>query len=140
MSTILDNIVATKREEIAVAKSQYPAEKLESLLAEAPPVRDFFAALSASGPIKLIAEVKKASPSKGVIREDFDPVKIALEYEAAGATCISCLTDEVYFQGSLEYLREIRRAVGVPVLRKDFILDPYQLLEARIAGADAVLL
>lgn len=140
MPTVLDKIVATKREEIAVAKSQYPAELLEGMLADAPPVRNFFGALAADGPIKLIAEVKKASPSKGIIREDFNPVEIALAYEAAGATCISCLTDEVYFQGSLDYLREIRTAVGIPVLRKDFILDPYQLLEARVAGADAVLL
>ncbi|UUO06316.1 indole-3-glycerol phosphate synthase TrpC [Blastopirellula sp. J2-11] len=140
MPTVLDKIVATKREEIAVAKSQYPVELLESMIADAPPVRDFFGALAAAGPIKLIAEVKKASPSKGIIREDFNPVDIALAYEAAGATCISCLTDEVYFQGSLDYLREIRKAVSIPVLRKDFILDPYQLLEARVAGADAVLL
>ncbi|MCC9607219.1 indole-3-glycerol phosphate synthase TrpC [Blastopirellula sp. JC732] len=140
MSTVLDKIVATKREEIDVAKEQYPAELLEKMLEKAPPVRDFFGALAAEGPIKLIAEVKKASPSKGIIREDFNPVEIALAYEAAGATCISCLTDEVYFQGSLDYLREIRKAVGIPVLRKDFILDPYQLLEARVAGADAVLL
>ncbi|EAQ80362.1 indole-3-glycerol phosphate synthase TrpC [Blastopirellula marina] len=140
MPTVLDKIVATKREEIAVAKSQYPADLLERMVADAPPVRDFFGALAAAGPIKLIAEVKKASPSKGIIREDFNPVEIALAYEAAGATCISCLTDEIYFQGSLDYLREIRKAVGIPVLRKDFILDPYQLLEARVAGADAVLL
>lgn len=140
MSTVLDKIVATKREEIAVAKSQYPAEMLQPLLDKAPPPRDFFGALAADGPIKLIAEVKKASPSKGIIREDFNPVEIALAYEAAGATCISCLTDEIYFQGSLDYLREIRQAVNIPVLRKDFILDPYQLLEARAAGADAVLL
>ncbi|PQO40091.1 indole-3-glycerol phosphate synthase TrpC [Blastopirellula marina] len=140
MPTVLDKIVATKREEIAVAKSQYPVEMIEPLLEKAPAPRDFFAALAADGPIKLIAEVKKASPSKGIIREDFNPVEIALAYEAAGATCISCLTDEIYFQGSLDYLREIRKQVSIPVLRKDFILDPYQLLEARAAGADAVLL
>lgn len=140
MSTILDKIVATKREEIQLAKQDQTEAALRAQLVDAPPVRDFFAALAADGPIKLIAEVKKASPSKGVIREDFRPVEIAKSYEAAGASCLSVLTDEQYFQGSLEYLREIRRAVSLPVLRKDFILDSYQLLEARVAGADAVLL
>ena len=113
---------------------------MRARLADAPPVRDFFAPLAAGGPIKLIAEVKKASPSAGVIRADFDPVAIAKIYEAHGATCISVLTDEPYFQGRLEYLTQIRAAVGLPVLRKDFILDTYQLVEARVAGADAVLL
>jgi indole-3-glycerol phosphate synthase len=109
-------------------------------LADAPPVRDFFGPLAAGSPIKLIAEVKKASPSKGVIRSDFEPVSIAKIYEAHGASCLSILTDEKYFQGSLDYLRQVRQAVGIPVLRKDFILDAYQLVEARAAGADAVLL
>ncbi len=140
MSTILDRIVATKREEIAAARSARPEQELRAALAEAPPVRDFFAALAVPGPVRLIAEVKKASPSKGVIRADFDPVTIARTYEAHGATCLSVLTDEQYFQGSLDYLRAIRAAVSLPLLRKDFILDRYQLLEARLAGADAVLL
>ena len=140
MPTILDKIVATKREEIARAKSTLPEAELRGRLQDAPPVRDFFAPLAAGGPIKLIAEVKKASPSKGVIRADFDPVAIARIYEAHGASCLSVLTDEQYFQGSLEYLRGVRHAVRIPVLRKDFILDSYQLLEARAAGADAVLL
>jgi indole-3-glycerol phosphate synthase len=103
-------------------------------------VRDFLAALSGGGPIKLIAEVKKASPSQGVIRADFAPVEIARLYQQHGASCISVLTDRPYFQGCLEYLSAIRREVELPLLRKDFILDEYQLLEARVAGADAVLL
>lgn len=140
MPTILDKIVATKRAEIDRAKSAVPLDDLRSQLADAPPVRDFFAPLASGGPIKLIAEVKKASPSQGVIRPDFDPVAIARTYEAHGAACLSVLTDEQYFQGRLEYLREVRNAVSIPVLRKDFILDAYQLLEARAAGADAVLL
>ncbi len=140
MPTILDKIVATKRDEIAAAKHAKPATELRAALSDAPPVRDFFAAFSGGGPIRLIAEVKKASPSKGLIREGFQPVEIATIYEQHGASCISVLTDEPYFQGSLDYLRGIRSAVGIPLLRKDFILDPYQLLEARVAGADAVLL
>ena len=140
MPTILDTIVATKRSEIDRAKATLPEPELRARLADAPPVRDFFAPLAAGGPIKLIAEVKKASPSAGVIRANFDPVAIARIYEAHGATCISVLTDEPYFQGRLEYLAQIRAAVGLPVLRKDFILDTYQLVEARVAGADAVLL
>jgi len=140
MPTILDKIVATKRLEIERAKAEAPEVNLRSRLADAPPVRDFFTPLAAVGPIKLIAEVKKASPSAGVIRADFDPVEIARTYEAHGATCISVLTDQSYFQGRLEYLTQIREAVSLPVLRKDFILDTYQLLEARAAGADAVLL
>ncbi|MEX2187203.1 MAG: indole-3-glycerol phosphate synthase TrpC [Pirellulales bacterium] len=137
---ILDKIVATKRAEIAAAKAVASEATLRERLADAPPRRDFFAALAAPGPIKLIAEVKKASPSAGVIRADFDPVAIARTYADHGATCLSVLTDEPYFQGRLEYLSAIRRAVDLPLLRKDFILDTYQLVEARLAGADAVLL
>jgi len=140
MSTILDKIVATKRDEVARAKELCPASELQAAIADAPPPRDFFNALGVGGAIKLIAEVKKASPSKGLICKDFQPVEIARAYEANGASCISVLTDEQYFQGSLDYLRDIRAVVGLPVLRKDFILDTYQLLEARAAGADAVLL
>jgi indole-3-glycerol phosphate synthase len=140
MPTILDKIVATKRVEIDQAKAVHPERELRARLADAPPIRDFFTPLAAGGPIKLIAEVKKASPSAGVIRANFDPVAIARIYEAHSATCISVLTDEPYFQGRLEYLTQIRAAVKIPVLRKDFILDTYQLVEARVAGADAVLL
>ncbi len=140
MSTILDKIVTRKRDEISQAKATLSEAEVRARLKDAPPVRDFFAALAAEGPIKLIAEVKKASPSKGVIRADFNPVTIAQTYERAGATCLSVLTDEHYFQGHLDYLRRIRSAVSLPLLRKDFILDTYQLLEARLAGADAVLL
>ena len=140
MSNILDKIVATKREEIRSAKRRRPEAELRAAIADAPPPRDFFQALATGDSIKLIAEVKKASQSKGVIREDFQPVEIARTYEASGAACLSVLTDQPYFQGSLDDLRNIRAAVGLPVLRKDFILDTYQLLEARAAGADAVLL
>lgn len=138
--TILDKIVATKRGEIERAKSERPLEEVKSRLADAPAVRDFYGALAAEGPIKLIAEVKKASPSVGLIRADFDPVAIAKIYDAHGATCISVLTEEPHFQGRLEYLTAIRAVVDRPLLRKDFILDSYQLVEARAAGADAVLL
>jgi indole-3-glycerol phosphate synthase len=137
MPTILDNIISAKRAEIARAKTDRPESTLRRALADAPPPRDFLAALSAGPPIRLIAEVKKASPSKGVIRADFDPVAIARTYQQHGASCISVLTDEEFFQGNLEHLRQIRAAVDLPVLRKDFIIDPHQVLEA---GADAVLL
>jgi indole-3-glycerol phosphate synthase len=133
MPTILDKIVATKRTEIEQAKAARPERELRARLADAPAVRNFFTPLAAGGPIRLIAEVKKASPSAGIIRADFDPVAIAQVFEAHGAACIS-------FQGRLEYLTQIRAAVGIPLLRKDFILDTYQLVEARVAGADAVLL
>ena len=140
MPTILDRIVADKVIEVATSKARVPEARLREALSAAPPVRDFFAALDGRGTIRLIAEVKKASPSKGVIRADFHPVEIARAYQRHGAACISVLTDGPYFQGSLDYLREIRAAVTLPLLRKDFIIDPYQVVEARAAGADAVLL
>jgi indole-3-glycerol phosphate synthase len=142
MNSILDRIVAYKRQEIAAARTWVPDAQLETsiLTGAAPPVRDFRAALERVAGIAIIAEVKKASPSAGVLRADFDPVAIARTYEENGAACISVLTDEPSFQGHLRYLEAIRREVSCPLLRKDFILDRYQLLEARRAGADAVLL
>jgi indole-3-glycerol phosphate synthase len=140
MSTILNEIMAAKRVEIAAAQSRVSASALHDALATAPPPRDFLAAVSRPGAVRLIAEVKKASPSKGLLRADFDPAAIARTYEQHGASAISVLTDEQFFHGSLENLRRVRAAVALPVLRKDFVLDPYQVLEARAAGADAVLL
>jgi indole-3-glycerol phosphate synthase len=138
--TILDEIVSHKRMEIADARARLPDAELERRLAGAPPMRDFRAALERGNGVQVIAEVKKASPSRGVIRPDFDPVAIARAYAANGAACVSVLTDARFFQGHLHYLEAIRSAVEVPLLRKDFILDRYQLLEARMAGADCVLL
>jgi indole-3-glycerol phosphate synthase len=138
--TILDRIVESKRREIDADRTRVPPGELEAGLAGAPPVRDFRAALERGPSLGVIAEVKKASPSAGVLREDFDPVAIARTYEAGGADALSVLTDEPYFQGRLAYLTAIRSAVRPPVLRKDFILDPYQVVQARVAGADAVLL
>jgi indole-3-glycerol phosphate synthase len=140
MSTILDKIVVSKQREVAAAKDQRPTAELEKRLAGAPPARDFRAALEKSAGVQIIAEVKKASPSAGLLRPDFDPVAIARIYERHGAAAISVLTDEPFFQGHLSYLSAIRAAIALPVLRKDFLLDRYQLLEARVAGADAVLL
>jgi indole-3-glycerol phosphate synthase len=140
MTTILDRIVASKRREIEAARERVPPSELERRLPAAPPVRDFRAALEVPDTVQFIAEVKRASPSAGLIRADFDPVAIARTYADHGAACISVLTDEPFFQGHLCFLERVRAAVAPPVLRKDFILDRYQLLEARAAGADAVLL
>lgn len=140
MTTILDRIVANKPAEIAAARARVSEAELERRIAVLPPPRDFRAALEQGQELRLIAEVKKASPSAGIIRGDFDPVAIARIYERHGAACISVLTDEPSFQGHLTYLERIRAAVAVPLLRKDFLIDRYQLLEARAAGADAVLL
>ncbi len=140
MRTVLDSIVIQKRLEIAAARERRSESELERVLADAPPVRDFVAALRNAPGMALIAEIKKASPSAGLIREDFDPVEIARTYAAHGASCLSVLTDEQFFHGHLDYLTAVRNAVDCPVLRKDFILDRYQVLEARCAGADAVLL
>lgn len=141
--SILNEIVAHKRTELAaLPETEVTVETLRAMVAERGGVRDFTAALAEprAGDVGLIAEVKKASPSAGIIREDFDPVAIAREYESAGASCLSVLTDEKYFQGSLEFLRAIRAAVQVPLLRKDFVVDERQIAEAIEWGADAVLL
>jgi indole-3-glycerol phosphate synthase len=140
MTTVLDRIVTSKRREIETARARVPESDLLMRLGSAPPVRDFRAALDVAGTVRFIAEVKRASPSAGLIRPDFDPVAIARTYADHGAACVSVLTDEPFFQGHLSYLAQVRAAVSPPVLRKDFILDRYQLLEARAAGADAVLL
>jgi indole-3-glycerol phosphate synthase len=140
---ILDTIVAQKRVEIAKLPSRtITAEVLRAAVTQQGPRRDFCGALRSprQGDVALIAEVKKASPSAGIICHDFDPLRIAREYEAAGATCLSVLTDEKFFQGSLEYLTQIRQAVKLPLLRKDFIIDERQILEAIEWGADAILL
>jgi indole-3-glycerol phosphate synthase len=137
--TILDEIIRWKRDEIAHNKRARPMAAVfaEASLASAP--RDFAGALRAPG-VSLIAEVKRASPSKGLLRHDFDAAGLAREYEANGAVAISVLTDQHFFQGNLDHLRAVRQSVGLPVLRKDFVLDSYQVYEARATGADAVLL
>jgi indole-3-glycerol phosphate synthase len=140
MSDILGRIVASKRREIAEARDRVSEAELERRLADAPPVRDFRSVLDRPGTVQVLAEVKRASPSAGVLRSDFDPVAIARIFAERGAAAISVLTDTPFFQGHLNHLSAIRVAVGLPVLRKDFILDRYQLLEAQAAGADAVLL
>lgn len=141
MANILDTIVEQKKREVARLPARIiAAGDLHDAMLERGERRDFLAALRNSPRIGLIAEVKKASPSAGVICPDFDPVRIAKAYEAAGATCLSVLTDEQFFQGSLDYLRQIRDAVKLPLLRKDFIIDERQIMEAIEWGADAILL
>ncbi len=137
---ILDDIIAYKRQEVVELRERVPLADVIARARDAQSTRGFGKALSIGNGIRLIAEVKKASPSKGVIRQDFDPVGIATTYESSGASCISVLTDRRFFQGGLEHLINIRPAVDIPLLRKDFIIDPYQIYEARAAGADAVLL
>lgn len=142
MATILDKIISDKRVEVEQRKEQQPVELLKNKVQGLKKCRNFYKAVTKKnrrGP-NVIAEVKKASPSAGLIRADFDPVLIAQTYERCGADAISVLTDEKYFQGKLEYLTAVKEAVRLPVLRKDFMIDPYQIYEARIAGADAVLL
>lgn len=136
---ILEEIAAKRRVQLARDKSGVPLETIKRRAEAAPEPKNFRAALR-RGRLSVIAEVKRASPSKGLICPDFHPVEIAQAYEAAGADALSVLTEEAYFQGSSDYLREIRRVVPLPILRKDFILDPYQIYEARVLGADAILL
>lgn len=150
--SVLETIVEHKRREVAAARARTPEDRLEKQLQSLPPTRDFRAAITVHfqsaerrppepvPEIRFIAEVKKASPSAGILRHDFDPVAIARIYADHGAAAISVLTDERFFQGSLAFLSAIRQSVSLPLLRKDFILDRYQLVEARVAGADAVLL
>lgn len=142
-ASILERIVEQKRRELALLPHRdVTASDVRAARQALGPRRDFAAALMGSrgGQLSIIAEIKKASPSAGVIRPDFDPVAIARAYEAAGANCLSVLTDEVFFQGSLSYLKQVRAAVKLPLLRKDFIIDSRQVLEAANAGADAILL
>jgi indole-3-glycerol phosphate synthase len=138
----LDRIVATKREEVERLKENFQLSAIEKEISSLPPCLGFGSALSANKNrgIGLIAEVKKASPSKGLIRPDFNPAEIAKEYERAGVDCISVLTDTPYFQGANRYLQDVRRAVNKPLLRKDFTIDYRQIYEARCLGADAILL
>lgn len=141
--TILEEIIAHKRTEVAARREAVSIDELRERAATADPVRGFARALSTRIETRqpaVIAEVKKASPSKGVIREDFEPIEIAKAYEAGGAACLSVLTEERYFQGHDDYLVAARAATSLPVLRKDFVVDPYQVTEARALGADCVLL
>ena len=142
MSDVLTRICDAKREHVSHLKSIHSHENLKSHLKDMDAPRPFAAALQAAAAkdVGLIAEVKRASPSKGRIRDDFDPVAIAMAYEAGGATCLSVLTDEPYFEGSNDYLMAARAAVSLPVLRKDFMLEPYQITESRVIGADCILL
>ncbi len=140
---ILAEIIAHKRSEVAAAKAERPLASIEAELADAPAPRDFAGALReriADGSPAVIAEVKRASPSKGLIRENFDAARHACDYAEAGASCISILTDGKYFQGSLDDLRAARAAADLPLLRKDFMIDPWQIAESRLAGADCILL
>ena len=143
MSDILNTILARKTQEVAERSARVPLAALKARVADAPPVRGFANALQATianGDAAVIAEVKKASPSKGVIRPDFRPAEIAVSYEFGGASCLSVLTDVDFFQGADAYLQQARDACTLPVLRKDFVIDPYQVYEARVLGADCILL
>lgn len=143
MSDILNKILATKAIEVASAKAKISIEQVQALAKAQPKARDFVGAIRTKitdGKAAVIAEIKKASPSKGIIRADFKPAEIAASYEQGGAACLSVLTDEQYFQGSAEYLKQAREACGLPVLRKDFMIDTYQVYEARAMGADCILL
>tara|TARA_R110002020_G_scaffold142060_5_gene314082 strand:+ start:32729 stop:33523 length:795 start_codon:yes stop_codon:yes gene_type:complete len=141
--TILQNIIARKHQEVAERRPRVSLDELERLAAAAEPPRGFAKALQSRAAARkpgVIAEIKKASPSKGVLREDFDPAAIAQSYEHGGAACLSVLTDVDFFQGHDDYLRAARAACNLPVIRKDFLIDPYQVVEARAMGADCILL
>jgi indole-3-glycerol phosphate synthase len=143
VSDVLRRILATKSEEVEAAKREKPFADVDRAARSQAPARGFADALRttiAAGKPAVIAEIKKASPSKGVLREDFDPAAIAASYAAAGATCLSVLTDRTFFQGSNDYLAAARGACALPVLRKEFVVDPYQVAESRMLGADAILL
>lgn len=143
MSDILNKILATKAKEIAASKMQIDDASIQALAEQQPEARDFVGSIQAKHSNQraaVIAEIKKASPSKGVIRADFRPAEIAKSYELAGAACLSVLTDIEYFQGSADYLKQARAACALPVLRKDFMIEPYQVYEARAMGADCILL
>src|SRR5689334_9949333 len=143
MSDILNKILNTKHAEVNAAKAERPLVQTRDDAAKAPAPRDFVGAIRgkiAIGMPAVIAEIKKASPSKGVIREDFRPAEIARSYEQGGAACLSVLTDEQYFQGGPAYLQQARAACNLPVLRKDFMIEAYQIYEARAMGADCILL
>lgn len=143
MPSVLDDIIARKRVEVAKARVNTPLEIVQDRARSQDRPRNFFASVvdeRSRGTTRVIAEIKRQSPSAGLIRQDFDPVRIATQYEQAGAAAISCLTDESHFGGHLGYIEQVRDAVRLPVLRKDFILDPYQVWESRAAGADAILL
>ena len=137
---IIDKIIADKRAELLDTKAALPLEEVKAMAADATQTVDFASVLIDPERLTIIAEVKKASPSKGIIRADFDPVGIAAVYEQSGARAVSVLTERKYFQGDLRFLRDISEGVNIPVLRKDFIFDPYQVYESRANGADAVLL
>ena len=143
MADILQKILATKREEVAAVRVRAPLAEIRARALAAPAPRDFAGALRrkiSAGNAAVIAEIKKASPSRGVLRADFHPADIAASYERGGAACLSVLTDAQYFQGSAAYLQQAHAACALPVLRKDFIIDPYQVYEARAMGADCILL
>jgi indole-3-glycerol phosphate synthase len=143
MADVLERILAVKAEEIAAARAAVSPAEIERRARAAPPVRDFVGAIRAridQGDAAVVAEIKRASPSRGLLRADFDPASIARAYASRGAACLSVLTDRTFFQGAADHLREARAACALPVLRKDFVIDPYQVFEARAMGADCVLL